>query len=88
MDCPAPKFDLGKTSVMPVWYTSLWHVAYTISWNTSTSVAGQRAQVNAVHDAANALRAFAPDGAVYANEADVYEYVLHTYFFIWYITYA
>lgn len=76
MDSPAPKFNLGKTSVTPVWYNSLWHVVYAVAWNTSTPVAGQKAKVKAVHDAANALRAFAPDGAAYANEADVYESVL------------
>jgi len=73
MDSPAPKYNLGKTSVTPVWYSSLWHVVYTVEWNTTTPVAGQRAVVQAVHNAANVLRAYAPDGAAYPNEADIYE---------------
>ncbi|KAF7979249.1 hypothetical protein HWV62_42914, partial [Athelia sp. TMB] len=73
MDSPAPKFNLGKTSVTPVWYTTLWHVVYTVEWNTTTPVASQRAVVKSVHDAAGVLRAYAPDGAAYPNEADIYE---------------
>lgn len=75
IDLPSPSFNLGKTSVTPAWYNSLWHVIYTGTWNTSTSVSGQRAEVSSLHEAANVLRAFAPDGGAYSNEADIYEYV-------------
>ncbi|KZP23493.1 FAD-binding domain-containing protein [Athelia psychrophila] len=73
MDSPAPRLNVGKTSVTPVWYSSLWHVSYTVAWNTTTPLASQKSVVKAVHDAADVLRAYAPDGAAYANEADIYE---------------
>lgn len=76
IDLPAPSFNLGKTSVTPAWYDSLWHVIYTGTWNASTSVSGQRTEVSSLHEAANVLRTFAPDGGAYSNEADIYEYVV------------
>ncbi|KAI0045108.1 FAD-binding domain-containing protein [Auriscalpium vulgare] len=73
IDNPAPKFAVGKTSVTPAWYSSLWHVIYTGTWNVTTPVAGQRAEVKYVHDAAQVLRDYAPDSGSYINEADIYE---------------
>ncbi|KZP23529.1 FAD-binding domain-containing protein [Athelia psychrophila] len=73
MDSPAPALNVGNTSVTPVWYSSLWHVVYTVAWNTTTPLASQKSVVKAVHDAADVLRAYAPDGAAYPNEADIYE---------------
>ncbi|KZP25670.1 FAD-binding domain-containing protein [Athelia psychrophila] len=73
IDLPAPSFNLGKTSVTPAWYDSLWHVLYTGTWNASTSVADQRAEISSLHNAGNVLRAFAPDGGAYSNEADIYD---------------
>ncbi|KZP23499.1 FAD-binding domain-containing protein [Athelia psychrophila] len=73
MDSPAPGLNLGKTSVTPVWYSSLWHVVYTVAWNTTTPLASQKSVVKAVHNAADVLRIYAPDGAAYPNEADIYE---------------
>lgn len=76
IDLPAPSFNLGHTSVTPAWYNSLWHVIYTGTWNASTSVADQRAEISSLHNAANVLRTFAPDGGAYSNEADIYECVV------------
>ncbi|KZP23477.1 FAD-binding domain-containing protein [Athelia psychrophila] len=73
MDSPAPRHDVGKTSVTPLWYSSLWHVVYTVAWDTTTPLAGQKSVVKAAHDAADVLRVYAPDGAAYGNEADIYE---------------
>lgn len=73
MDSPGPAMNLNKTSVTPVWYNTLWHIVYVASWDTTTPLAGQKAAIQAVHNAAGVLRTYAPDGAAYPNEADIYE---------------
>lgn len=73
VDNPPPSLNFGKTSVTPAWYDSLWHVIYTGTWNTTASVTDQRAEVKYLHDAAQVLRDYAPDGGAYPNEADIYE---------------
>ncbi|KAI0258817.1 hypothetical protein BC834DRAFT_834569 [Gloeopeniophorella convolvens] len=72
-DTPAPAFKRDVTAVTPVWYSSLWHVIYTTAWPNDASVAQQRQLYSNVHQAAQVLRDYAPDGGAYGNEADVYE---------------
>jgi FAD/FMN-containing dehydrogenase len=72
-ETPARKFQKNATSVTPAWYDSLWHVIYTTTWPNNATVKEQRMAIDGIHEAAQVLRDYAPDGGAYINEADVYE---------------
>jgi hypothetical protein len=72
-ETPGYKFQQNVTSVTPAWYDSLWHVIYTTGWPNNATVEEQRKVIDGIHEAAQVLRDYAPDGGAYINEADVYE---------------
>lgn len=67
---PVKVRNSGKTSINPIWYDSLWHVICTGGWGSDTPARLQAAETTAVHNAADVLRKYAPDGGAYQNEAD------------------
>ncbi|KZP34460.1 hypothetical protein FIBSPDRAFT_923970 [Athelia psychrophila] len=35
VDSPATRLNVGNTSITPVWYSSPWHVVYSVTWNNT-----------------------------------------------------
>ncbi|KAI0265565.1 hypothetical protein BC834DRAFT_165693 [Gloeopeniophorella convolvens] len=73
LDSPPPGSNPNTTSVTPVWYNSPWHVVYTSTWDNDATTAEQRQRFANLHQAAQVLRDFAPDGGAYSSQADVFE---------------
>ncbi|KAJ6447128.1 GTP-binding protein SAS1 [Purpureocillium lavendulum] len=61
------------SALNPAWRRTLSHVAWGVDWNSTTSIAEQKAIRERLTDAVARLRDLEPDMGAYLNEANAYE---------------